>query len=105
MGPTGTWGCESGTCTGGMYKLALCASRANATFEFYNPSFSRNYTTGPPVLIERGNDYYFNVSISSSSGTAAISGEGKPQPPNLCGGIIFVLLAIAALPLALALRR
>ena len=105
MGPTGTWGCEGGTCTGGMYKLNPCASSGNATFEFSNPSFSQNYTTSPPVLVERGNDYSFNVSISSSSGTAAISGQGNPQPLKACAGILLVLFGLAAVPLAIALRH
>jgi len=104
MGPTGTWGCEGGVCTGGMYKLALCASRANATFEFTNPSFSRNYTTSPPVLIERGNNYDFNVTISSASGTAAISGNSTPQIPTLCP-LGSLLLGLAAIPLLLAVKR
>ena len=101
MGPTGTWGCEGGVCTGGMYKLSLCASRANATFEFYHPSFGRNYTTSPPVLIERGNNYDFSVSISTASGTAGITGQGAPQP-KLCG--IFLIL-FAAVPLLFAVKR
>lgn len=104
MGPTGTYSCESGVCSGGMYKLSLCASRANATFEFTNPSFSRNYTTSPLVLIERGNNYVFNVSISSAAGTADIAGNSTPQPPNPCG-IFLILLALSAVPLLLAVKR
>lgn len=105
MGPTGTWGCQSGTCTGGMYKLALCASRANATFEFTNPSFTRNYTTSPPVLLERGNNYNFNVSISSGRETADIAGTSTPQTPVPSCPIGFLLFALASVPLAFAVKR
>jgi hypothetical protein len=104
MGPTGTWSCESGTCTGGMYKLALCASHANATFEFTHPSFARNYTTVPMVEINRGNNYYFNVSISTVKGVGTIEGNSTPQPPNPCGSI-FIILALSAVPLLLSVKR
>ncbi len=103
LGPTGTWECESGDCTGGMYKLALCADQANATFEFTNEMWNRNYTTSPPVEIIHGNNYLFNVSISTASGTADIAGHGSPQQ-NICG-ISFILLGLAAVPLLLAVKR
>ena len=95
--------CREGVCEGGsVYKLNPCArDGGNATFEFSNPAWDRNYTTNPPVLIAKGNDYEFNVSISSSAGTAGISGEGTPQLFNpcaiafaLCGAAVVALFAV-----------
>ena len=102
-GPGGSWSCEAGVCTGGMYKLNPCARDANATFEFINAAWGRNYTTSPPVHLERGNDYDFNVSISTTSGTTGIAGEGRPQLMKQCG-LSFVLAGLAAV-LLVAVKR
>ncbi len=104
MGPTAQYECTDGVCMGSMYKLCPCGSSGNATFEFSSPSFGMNYTTAPPVLIEHGNNYYFNVTIRTNSRTAGITGTGSPQPPAPCGSIFILLAALLAVPL-LAVKR
>ena len=101
MGPGGGGGCLSGVCRVSAYKLNPCMSRGDAVFEFTHESFAQNYTTSPPVLVESGNDYVFNVSITAGSGTASIAGEGTPQPFNpcaiafaLCGAAVIALFAV-----------
>ena len=98
MGPGGGGECLGGVCHVSAYKLNPCMSEGNATFEFTHESFAQNYTTSPPVLVERGKDYDFNVAISSSAGTAGISGEGVPQPFNPCA-VAFALCGAAAVAL------
>lgn len=79
--------CQNGVCSGGITNESPCADR-DVFFEFSHPSFSRNYTTSSPVMLTVGDgrDYYsgknyFEVRISSVSGTASIEARRSGSQP------------------------